>query len=101
MNNIGKVGDIMTRQVISIREDDSLEHVSQLFEQYDYDGLPVVDATNKLVGIITAYDMIVQSSGMHLPTVLNIMQQISVNQADKKELTNSQVSHNPLRRILC
>jgi CBS domain-containing protein len=86
MIDIGKVRDIMTKDVLSVGPEDSLELVSQLFEKYDYDGLPVVGADRKLLGIITAYDMVVQSSGMHLPTVLNIMEKISVDQADRKDL---------------
>lgn len=76
----------MTKEVLVIGAEDSLESVAQLFEKYDYDGMPVVSEGNKLLGIITAYDMVVQSSGMHLPTVINIMEKIQVNQADRKDL---------------
>ncbi|MDP2648012.1 MAG: CBS domain-containing protein, partial [Candidatus Yanofskybacteria bacterium] len=79
MTEIAKVKDIMTREVLSVGPDDSLELVAQLFDKYDYDGIPVVGNDRKLLGIITAYDMIVQSSGMHLPTILNIMDKIAVN----------------------
>lgn len=84
--DIGKVKDIMTKDVLSVSPEDNLDLVSQLFEKYDYDGMPVVGPDRKLLGIITAYDMVVQSSGMHLPTVLNIMEKIAVNQADRKDL---------------
>lgn len=96
MIDIGKVQDIMTKDVLSVAPEDSLELVSQLFEKYDYDGMPVVGADRKLLGIITAYDMVVQSSGMHLPTVLNIMEKIAVNQADRADLDEH---FNKLREI--
>lgn len=86
MQEIGTVKDIMTKDVLTVNAEDSLEIVSQLFEQYDYDGMPVVGEQKKLLGIITAYDMVVQSSGMHLPTIIGIMGQIAVNQADRKDL---------------
>ena len=86
MAELAKVKDIMTTQVLSVNAEDSLEIVAQLFEKYDYDGMPVIDNSRKLLGIITAYDMIIQSSGMHLPTVLNIMDKIAVNQADRQDL---------------
>lgn len=86
MADLVRVKDIMTKNVLAINAEDGLEVVAQLFEKYDYDGMPVVGEGRKLLGIITAYDMIVQSSGMHLPTVLSIMDKISVNQADRKEL---------------
>jgi len=81
-----QIKDIMTTQVLSVKDTDTLDMVADLFIKYDYDGLPVIDKDNTLIGIITAYDMVVQSSGMHLPTVLNIMEQISVNQQDRKVL---------------
>lgn len=86
----------MTREVLSVGPDDSLELVAQLFDKYDYDGIPVIGRDRKLLGIITAYDMIVQSSGMHLPTVLNIMDKIAVNKADRKDLDEH---FNKLKRI--
>lgn len=76
----------MTREVLSVGAEDSLDLVAQLFEKYDYDGMPVIGESRKVLGIITAYDMILQSTGMHLPTVLSIMEKISVNRADRKEL---------------
>lgn len=86
MSEFAQVKNIMTKDVLVVNAEDSLELVSQLFEKYDYDGMPVTGEGRKLLGIITAYDMIVQSSGMHLPTIIGIMGQIAVNQADRKDL---------------
>jgi len=86
MAELAQVKDIMTKEVLAVNGEDSLELVAQLFEKYDYDGLPVISSERKLLGIVTAYDMIVQSSGMHLPTIIGIMGKIAVNQADKKDL---------------
>lgn len=76
----------MTREVLAVNAEDSLDMIAQLFEKYDYDGLPVIDANRKVLGIISAYEMVAESSGMHLPTILNIMQKMSVNQADRRDL---------------
>jgi CBS domain-containing protein len=86
MSEVARVRDVMTKQVLALRAEDSLEVITQLFEQYDYDGFPVVTPEHKLLGIITGYDMVVQSSGMHLPTIVGIMGKIAVNQADRKDL---------------
>ena len=86
MPTLTQVKDIMTRDVLTVKPDDSLELLADLFNKYDYDGIPVVDDSKTLLGIVTGYDMVVQSSGLHLPTVLNIMKQIAVDRADKKEL---------------
>jgi CBS domain-containing protein len=84
--NIGSVKDVMTADVLAIAADDTLNTIAGLFEKYDYDGMPVVDANYKLIGIITAYDMILQSSGMHLPTVMGVMENIAKGKGDKRQL---------------
>lgn len=86
MVDIAKAKDIMTKEVLFFDPEESLETVAQVFERYDYDGLPVANQQRKLLGIITGYDMIMQSLGMHLPTVVNILNKIKVNQADRKDL---------------
>jgi CBS domain-containing protein len=86
MPGIGKVSDIMTRDVLAVNAEDSLDVVAELFEKYDYDGLPVIDDNRRVLGIISAYEMVAESSGMHLPTLLNIMGKMSVNQADRNDL---------------
>ena len=83
---VALVSDIMRVGVITVSPDDSLEYAAGLFEKYNYDGFPVIDHSKKLVGIVTGYDMILQGSGMHLPTILNIMKQASVNKVDNKAL---------------
>ena len=83
---LGTVRDVMTADVLAIAADDTLDTIAGLFEKYDYDGMPVVDANYKLLGVITAYDMILQSSGMHLPTVIGIMNNIAKGKGDKRQL---------------
>ena len=83
---IAKIGDVMTKDVLAIDANDTLDVIAGLFEKYDYDGMPVVDSTRKLLGIITGYDMVLQSSDMHLPTLLKIMGQISTDKADRRAL---------------
>ena len=84
--SIGTVKDVMTSQVIAIKTDETLDVIAELFDKYDYDGMPVVDANYKLIGVITAYDMILQSSGVHLPTVIGILNNIASGKGDRKEL---------------
>ena len=86
MPNLGTVRDVMTKDVLAIAADDTLDTIAELFDKYDYDGMPVVDANYKLLGIITAYDMILQSSGMHLPTVIDIMENIARGKGDRRQL---------------
>ncbi len=83
---VARVSDIMRVGAITVSPEDSLEYAAELFEKYNYDGFPVIDHDKKLVGIVTGYDMILQGSGMHLPTILNIMKQASESRVDNRAL---------------
>ena len=52
-----KIGDIMTdTNLISVNTNDDREHVTELFQKYDFMAIPVVDSENHLVGIVTVDD---------------------------------------------
>ena len=49
--------EVMTKNVLSVKENDSLEYVSKIFTEHPYRRLPVVK-NGKVVGIITREDII-------------------------------------------
>ncbi len=51
-----RVESIMERDVISVRVDDDQEEVAQRLARFDFLAIPVVDAQNQLVGIVTHDD---------------------------------------------
>ena len=53
-----KASDIMTRKVISVEPDASILHAVHLMLQNRISGLPVIDATGKLVGILSEGDLL-------------------------------------------
>ena len=53
-----KAGEVMTRHVVSVDPDDTVLHAVRLMLQNRISGLPVVDATGKLVGIVTEGDFL-------------------------------------------
>lgn len=79
-----QVKDIMTKKLIALRPDDGLEKATKLFEEYNFDGFPVINEDGKLLGIVTAYDMVSQSYATHLPTLLNILEDVYNKKADEK-----------------
>src|ERR1700746_1707353 len=50
--------DIMTRKVCTISPEASAQEVAQLLDNHRISGAPVVDANDKLIGIITEADII-------------------------------------------
>jgi CBS domain-containing protein len=51
-------GDIMTQQLVTVGPDDSIAHAVDLMLKRRISGLPVVDSTGDLVGILTEGDML-------------------------------------------
>jgi len=52
------VGEIMTRDVVSVQTGTDQEEVARLIQRYDFLAVPVVDREQRLVGIITVDDAI-------------------------------------------
>ena len=46
------IRDIMTQNVISVHEDDPIEHIFDLFDKYHFNTYPVINSEGKLTGII-------------------------------------------------
>jgi CBS domain-containing protein len=56
-----QVRDVMTRNVISVKADDSILSAARLMLQNRISGLPVLDASGALVGIVTEGDFLRRS----------------------------------------
>jgi magnesium transporter len=52
------LGEIMTRDVVSVHTDTDQEEVARTIQRYDFLALPVVDKEERLVGVITVDDVI-------------------------------------------
>ncbi|WP_287152976.1 CBS domain-containing protein [Candidatus Solincola tengchongensis] len=53
----GKVEDVMTRQPVCARVDESLERLVELFKTHKFHGLPVLDEEGRLVGVVRDTDI--------------------------------------------
>jgi magnesium transporter len=51
------LSDLMTTTIYTVRDTDDREKVAQVVREYDLQAIPVIDADNRLVGIITADDV--------------------------------------------
>ena len=57
MNPMDEIRKIMTREVVSVHEDTPVQRVVDLLVEHDITGVPVVDAEDRLVGIVTEKDL--------------------------------------------
>lgn len=65
--------DIMTKEVIKVKQDTTIEEVIKLVLEHNISGLPVVDEDNKVIGIITEGDLIYRSKKLHIPTFFTLL----------------------------
>ena len=52
------ISEIMTKKVITIKEDDDISDAAQLMDTHSVNRLPVVDDEGKILGIVTRGDLI-------------------------------------------
>jgi CBS-domain-containing membrane protein len=65
--------DIMTREVVSVSPETSIDELSKLLENRRIGGVPVVGANGRLVGIVTQNDLVERARDLELPPAINIL----------------------------
>ncbi len=64
--------DIMTREVITVDPETSVEDAAKLMSKHRVSGLPVVK-DGKLLGIVSEKDLIVKDKKLHFPEYINLI----------------------------
>ena len=68
-----KVSDIMTKDVMTVKQETSVNEVAKLMGARDISGVPVVDDENHVVGIITELDLIVRNTRLEMPRFIEVL----------------------------
>jgi len=63
----------MTREVVTIDSEASVQDLAKLLEGRRISGVPVLDARGVLVGVVTQSDLVQRSRDLELPPALNIL----------------------------
>lgn len=82
------IRDIMTKKVISVSPETPLITAAKILISHGFNGLPVVDGDNILMGVITEYDLISKSSAIHLPTFQIVLEQLPILRKDRSKFQN-------------
>ena len=53
-----RVKDVMTPDPVTVKQDAELSDVEAIFEEHDFNGLPVVDENHRLIAMITKLDLL-------------------------------------------
>ena len=78
------VQEIMSRNPISVFQDDTVEHAAQIMLEHTISGLPVVDGEDRVVGIITQSDVF--RAFMHITGILQGGVQFALRLEDRPGL---------------
>jgi len=81
------IKDIMTKDTVTVSPATSLVEVAKLLTEKKFNGVPVVDENQILVGIVTEYNLISNQSGIHLPTLQAVLGNLPVFGKDKADFT--------------
>lgn len=76
--------DIMCKTVITVEKDTPISELSDLFVEYNINGIPVVDDKEKVIGIVTQGDLIEQNKNLHIPTVITLFDAVLFLDSEKK-----------------
>jgi acetoin utilization protein AcuB len=79
-----QVQEIMSRDPISVSQNDTVEHAAQIMLEHTISGLPVVDAAGNLTGILTQSDVF--RAFMHITGVLQGGVQFALRLEDRPGL---------------
>ena len=69
-----KARDIMTKEVITVSPDTEITKAAKILLERRINGLPVVDAFGRLVGILCQSDLVVQQKRFPIPSVFTLLE---------------------------
>jgi len=64
--------DIMQKDIMTVSPETTVEELGRIFIEKNISGLPVVDSSGGLVGVVTENDLISRNKQIHIPTMLRL-----------------------------
>jgi CBS domain-containing protein len=97
-----KVGEIMTRHVISVSDETPVREVARVLDRHRISGLPVCDGAGHMVGLVSEYDLIAKpqariASEAMSHDVISVMEDTSVDEV-RYLLVNRRIKRVPVLR---
>lgn len=87
-----RVGDVMTREVLTVAPETPVPEIARLLWDHHISAAPVVVAGH-LVGIVSERDLLVRNANLHVPTFLRVLD-VMIPLGDRREFEDD------LRRAL-
>jgi CBS domain-containing protein len=68
-----KAGDVMTRKVVSVKRETSLEEVAEIMAEKDVSGVPVIEEDGKVAGVISEKDFLLNMGAKNTKTFMGVV----------------------------
>ena len=68
-----KVKDIMTREIITVSPETEIVNAAKILLEKRINGLPVIDAFGRLVGVLCQSDLVAQQMSIPIPSVFTLL----------------------------
>lgn len=65
--------DIMTKNVITVKKNATIEEIAKILTDNNIGGVPVVDDNNSLLGIITSKDLLYKDIEPRIPSYIEVL----------------------------
>jgi CBS-domain-containing membrane protein len=69
-----KAKDIMTKEIISVSPDTEIANAVKILVEKRINGLPVIDASGRLVGILCQSDLVAQQKMIPIPSLFTLLE---------------------------
>ena len=93
-----KVKDVMTTQVITVKEDQTKQQVARLLTRHRISGMPVIRNDNVVVGVVTEYDIIAKE-GQRVSEIMT-RSLVSVSEETDLEEVARILVHEHIKRLV-
>jgi CBS domain-containing protein len=68
-----KAKEFMTKNVIAVKENESIKHLFKLLDKGGILGVPVIDGKRRVIGIVTETDLIKHFTTLKAPSSVNLL----------------------------
>ena len=79
-----KAKDIMTKEVITVRQDTPIRDLAEILWKNRISGVPVLDEDGTVVSVVTESDLIDQTKKVHIPTMISLLDSVIFLESSKK-----------------
>ncbi len=92
--------ETMSRDVVSVRADTPVQEAVRMLVQHRISGLPVVDAQDRLVGIITEHDLMLRHWSVRLVEDVMTRQVITARESTPIAEISALLMHHSIKRVV-